>query len=94
MEAEVKSPRARIVGLYRASDAAKLTLVFDAAPPEFPDEPLAADPRQWEKLHREAFRACAVRICDALDSHIPVALTDALLAELCSRKASILRVRK
>ncbi len=79
-----------MAGLYHASDADRLTLVFDAAPPEF--ERTDVDFPEWERLHRDAYRQNAALLVDALEHHAPGALMDALLAELCTRKASILRV--
>lgn len=85
-----KARPGRVAGLFRADGEAELALVFDQAPPEFGRTPPGGY-REWHRAVQRAYRAQASRIVDALYEHVPGGLVDALLAELCDRRASILR---
>ncbi len=79
-------------GLYVAKGAQdKLTLIFDTDVPNL-SPVMGEGANSWIKRNRLMYAEQAKKILDELQLHIPGGLMDALLAEMCDRKASILRV--
>jgi hypothetical protein len=70
------------VGAGTLSAVPRLTIICDQSVP---------DMEQTED-YRTVYRQEAVRLLDAMSATMPGGLVDALLAELCARKASLLRV--
>lgn len=67
------------------------TIVIDQPPTTIDRVPDESGP-DWEKRWRAFYREQAKQMCDLLEASLPGGTYDALLAELCERKACILRV--
>ena len=73
----------------RATDAKMVAVVFDQTPPDFGLSPST----EWLTEAHAWYADKAKALVDVLQEHAPQGFVDHLLAELCARRASVLRVR-